>query len=431
MPESFPGIAAPRENLRRLLIIRWVLVLCLLAGSAFAYWGFSLSLPYRSVSAVLLAIVLFNLATEWRLRKRWPVTHQEFFLQILLDIVGVTVLFYHSGGASNPFVFYYLVPLSISAATLPWRFTWALALLSVVSYTLLLFYNVPIPGISPVAGEHVHGQETASPLNPHILGMWFNFIISAGLITFFVVTMSNALKSQQQQLNEYREENLRDEQVLAVATLAAGTAHELGSPLTTMKLLINEMAHDYAGNEALDSDLRVLTRQVDLCSNTLQDLARRAEVNRASSVRACSVGEYCQHLIERWQLLRPDVRAEVSIQEQARDRQVAFHSTVEQAIINLLNNAADAASEKVQVNMGWNSTDFRVEIIDDGPGIPAAVKQQLGQSFVTTKGKGLGLGLFLSNATLSRYGGRMILQDNRPTGTKLTISLPITYHEQA
>lgn len=431
MNAEFPSLAAPRENLRRLLIVRWLLLLCLLAGTAFAYWGFDLSLPYNTLYLVMLAIAVFNLLTALRLRASWVVTAEEFFLQILLDILGVTLLFYYSGGASNPFVFYYLVPLSISAATLPWAFTWALALLSVLAYTLLLYYHVPIAGISPTAG--VHQPEEQAALNPHILGMWFNFIISAGLITFFVVKMSNALKQQQQQLNDHREESLRNEQVLAVATLAAGTAHELGSPLTTMKVLLDEMQHDYhdvAGNDAFTRDLSLLKRQVDLCSNTLKDLVQRAESNQKTGVQSMAIGDYCQRIVERWLLLRPEVKAQISIQRKDRQRPVAYHSTVDQAIINLLNNAADAARDRVDVDMVWDPATFTVTIVDDGDGIPEHIKQQLGQPFVSTKGKGLGLGIFLSNATISRYGGSLALLDNLPCGTRLSIRLPV-HHDEA
>src|SRR5690606_573589 len=155
-----------------------------------------------------------------------------------------------------------------------------LAALSFACYTLLLFFHVPIPGISPESGGMHHG----GGLSPHVLGMWFNFLIGAGLITYFVVQMSDSLKKQQQELNDFREENLRDEQVLAVATLAAGTAHELASPLTTIKLLLNEMQHDYSGNAALENDLETLARQVDLCSTTLKQLARRADLGQQEEV---------------------------------------------------------------------------------------------------------------------------------------------------
>ncbi len=430
MISNASSLVAPKQNLRWLLLIRWLLLLTLVLGMGVGYFQLQLELPYFVFFIIVFLIFLFNIATWLRLKKVWAVKPLEFFLQILLDIIGVTFLFYFSGGASNPFVSYYLVPLSIASATLPWRYTGWLTALSAACYTLLLFYHVPIPDIGPFASMDMshaseHEMPMGSPINAHILGMWFNFIVSASLITFFVVRMSHALKQQQQELNDYREENLRDEQVLAVATLAAGTAHELGSPLTTIKLLLNEMAHDYKDNAALEKDLDMLQEQVDLCSHTLKDLVKQAEADQALNESEEKITNYCKRIIERWQVLRPDVVANVEIQKTDAERCLRFHSTVEQAIINLLNNAADASVNKVGVQMFWTADTLSIVIIDDGPGVAPDIKQQLGQAFVTNKRKGMGLGVFLSNATISRYGGSIKLLDEVPNGTRLEISLPI------
>lgn len=430
MNSNASAIVAPKQNLRWLLLIRWLLMLSLMLGVGFAYFQLHLDLPYFAFLAIVFLIFIFNIVTWLRLQKTWAVKPLEFFLQIFVDIIGVTFLFYLSGGASNPFVSYYLVPLSIASATLPWRYTGWLTALAAACYTLLLFYHVPIPDISPLATMDVgHGAEQGmsmvSAINAHTLGMWFNFIVSASLITFFVVRMSHALKQQQQQLNDYREENLRDEQVLAVATLAAGTAHELGSPLTTIKLLLNEMAHDYHDNSDLEKDLQELQKQVDICSHTLKDLVRQAEANQSLDESEEKASVYCQRIIERWLVLRPDVVANIKIQETAADILLQFHSTVEQAIINLLNNAADASVNKVCVEMSWSPDNLQIIIVDDGSGVAPEIKAQLGQAFVTNKRKGLGLGVFLSNATISRYGGSIKLLDQEPSGTRLEIDLPI------
>ncbi|MGI1679996.1 MAG: ATP-binding protein [Cellvibrionaceae bacterium] len=444
MKSNLFGIAAPKQNLLRLVIIRWLLLFFILVGLAVSVFLFQLVLPYPALIAAALCIALVNIATSLRLRQTWPVTIEEFFIQILGDILGVTVLFYFCGGASNPFVSYYLVPLSIASATLPWRYTSGLTLLSISCYTLLLFYYIPVTSLEPALSSaqetisqgmpsgHVH--DASQKINPHILGMWFNFIMSAGLITFFVVRMSQALKLQQQKLNDYREENLRDEQVLAVATLAAGTAHELGSPLTTMKLLLNEMVHDvstqdYFSSEVITNikkDLGVLSNQVDLCSNTLKDLVKRAEYGQEHVGEEILIYEYCHHIVDRWKLLRPDARAKISIQESGRDKKVAFHSTVEQAILNLLNNAADACRVEVVVDMRWTRDTLAVTIRDDGNGISPEIKQQIGQPYTSDKQKGLGLGMFLSNATISRYGGTLLISDEAPRGTRLEIRLPFS-----
>lgn len=133
----------------------------------------------------------------------------------------MSVLLYLTGGASNPLVSYYLVPVSIAAATLARQLSWAVAGLAFACYSLLLVWYRPVAALAPAMH---HGD-----VNLHVLGMWANFAVSAGLISYFLVNMATELRRQQQHLTRQREEQLRDEQLLGIATLAAGAAHELGT----------------------------------------------------------------------------------------------------------------------------------------------------------------------------------------------------------
>ena len=162
-----------------------------------------------------------------RLRQNWLVTKAEYFSQLLLDVAVLTVLLYFSGGSTNPFISYYLVILTVCAATLPWSYTWCMAGVTFAAYSSLLFYYQPLmlPGHDMAAMSH------GRFFNLHVLGMWLTFLISALLITYFVVKMAQAIRQQEEDLAAQRETTLHDEQLLAVATLAAGTAHELGTPL--------------------------------------------------------------------------------------------------------------------------------------------------------------------------------------------------------
>ena len=422
LPTSLLAISAPKQNLRRLLTIRWLVLVGLIFGALAAKQFFAVALPYKALAIILSLIIVFNFLTGLRLKQLWPLTELEFAAQIFVDIVGISVIFYFCGGATNPFVSYYLVPLAISAATLPWIYTTLLALLSLSAYTTLLFSYMPIVALEPNVMEIAHQPER---IHPHIVGMWFNFILSASLITFFVMRMSSALRQREQQLAAHREENLRDEQVLAVANLAAGTAHELGSPLTTMKVLLAEMEHDQAGNPSLLQDINVLKTQVNQCSQTLKKLVSHSEVKKQDQIEAQWVADYCARVFEQWLIIRPDVNATVIIDPNAPALKAFFHSTVEQAVINLLNNAGDASPAMVDVHATWDMLQLTIAINDNGPGLSKEVEQQLGQAFVTTKGRGLGLGLFLSNATLNRYGGKLNFYARTEGGTRTEISIPL------
>lgn len=254
------SLAAHTQHLSYWVVIRTLVIIFLSCASLFCLSYDAIALHFQPIVITLSLLALLNLLTFMRLKQPLPVSALEFFIQLLLDVLALSIIFYFSGGASNPFISYFLVPICVAAATLSGSYTLITASLAVLSYSLLLFFNVPLPLVSP-NHEHMH-----QALSPHILGMWLNFFISAGLITFFVVRMARDLRAQEQQLNRKREDELRDEQLMAVATLAAGTAHELGTPLSTMKLLVSELRAEHIHNKPLQTDLQLLSQQLEQCA---------------------------------------------------------------------------------------------------------------------------------------------------------------------
>jgi two-component system sensor histidine kinase RegB len=419
---NFPtlSLTASASNLRRLAIIRLIFITVLLTALAYAYLATNADLVHPVHLAMLAIITLLTLMTFWRLQQPWPVTDLEYFFQLLTDIAGLTALLYFSGGATNPFVSYYLVPLTISAAILPWRFTWVIAGLSLLAYSLMLFFYQPLPDFQPSSGH----QHSSSGFNLHILGMWFTFALSTGLITYFVVKMANALRQQENLRVVSRENKLLDEQVLAVATLAAGTAHELGTPLATMTVLLDEMEQEYP-QQPLGDDLKMLKAQVDSCRQILQGLVSTAEAHSHGIKETVVIATYMQQLLDHWQVIRPDATCNVDIDESCQSNNLDVDPTLEQTIINLLNNAADACANNIEITTHCQHHTLVITIRDRGTGIPLEMTEQLGKPFVTTKGKGLGLGLFLTHATINRYSGTIELHNHPDGGTVAKISLPL------
>ncbi len=143
-------------------------------------------------------------------------------------------------------------------------------------------------------------------INLHLFGMWLNFALSAAFITFFVVKMSEALRWQAHMQAERREESMRDQQLLAVATQAAGAAHELGTPLATMSVLLNELRQERPQDPTLQEDLALLQEQVKQCKHTLQQLVRAAEADRRQAIEEQSAAEWLESVLRRWHLMRPE-----------------------------------------------------------------------------------------------------------------------------
>ena len=404
-------LSATRQNLWRLTFIR-ILVLAAQAGSVgLAYWLDLLPLPWFQLAITLGCSMLLCAVTAVRLRTSLPVTELEYALQLACDLFLHSALLYFSGGSTNPFVSYYLVPLTIAAVTLPWRFSLILSGIALALYTLLLVRFYPLETF-PIARE-----------NMQIYGMWLSFALAAAVITFFAARMAEELRRQEELRAIRREEGLRDQQLLAVATQAAGAAHELGTPLATMSVLIKEMRQDHH-DPLLQDDLSVLSDQVKLCKETLQQLVRAAEANRRLAVDMQYVTDWLDEALNRWHLMRPEARYRLQRVGQGTVPRLAPPPDLTQALLNLLNNAADACPEGLEVRLDWDSETLTISIRDHGAGVPLAIAEQIGKPFFTTKGKGFGLGLFLSKASVTRAGGSVKLYSHEEGGTLTELRLP-------
>lgn len=403
--------SAPRQNLFRLSLIRGVVLVGQVAALIYFTVINPIGLPANAIAIVLTIYASFTVATWHRSRISVPIADNEFFIHLLADILFFSVLLYFSGGASNPFISYYLIPISIAAVTVSRQYSILIAVTALGAYSLLLKFYMPIAAIAP--SDH-HANSNGSL---HILGMWANFAISAAIIIYFISRMASTLKQQEQEIAMRRDAQLRDEQLLAVGTLAAGTAHELGTPLNTMKLIIDEMLLD-TDNQ---SDVMLLNQQIEQCKTTLKQLLSTAEESQSNQLEAQPVQLYLDNVLARWQLMRPLLKSHIQFTDSPAVNAV-FHPTIAQSILNLLNNAADA-SEQVDINISWNTDTATINIRDFGAGLDAGKAGTLGQPFVTHKAGGLGLGLFLSQATLTRFGGSVILQNAAEGGTLTQISL--------
>lgn len=408
-------LSASRQNLLHLTLIR-ILVLAAQAGSVgLAYKAQLIQLPWLALGVTIGVSLVLCLGTALRLRGPWPVTELEYAVQLACDLVIHSVLLYYSGGSSNPFVSYYLVPLTIAAATLPWLYTIALAGLALASYTVLLVWFHPL--------EMAAGQRD----NLLIYGMWLSFALAAALITFFVARMSEALRRQEQLQAQRREEGMRDQQLLAVATQAAGAAHELGTPLATMSVLLKELRQTNADQPMLQEDLALLQEQVKLCKTTLQHLVRAAEADRRQAVEEQGANEWVESVLRRWHLMRPEASYRYQTLGKGKAPRMTPPTDLSQALLNLLNNATDACPDDLDIRLDWDAGEICLSIRDQGPGVPLAIAEQLGKPFFTTKGKGFGLGLFLSQASVTRAGGTVKLYNHEDGGTLTELRLPRSY----
>jgi two-component system sensor histidine kinase RegB len=398
-----------RALLGRLLAVRVSLTAGWAAGIAWFNWGLAIPLPLVPMAAVLALMTLFSLITGWRLRQDAPATQLEFLAHLLADLTAFAVLVFFSGGVTNPFVSLMLVPVVIAAISLRPRWVWLLAAVAGGYYALLLFVYQPLALSDPVAATGMH-----------LGGMWFNFLISAGLIAFFVTRMQAALRTRDQELAALREKQLRDERILALGTQAALAAHELATPLATIQTTAHELATEFANDPDIGADCRLLEQQAQACKRILTQLAARAQDGAPATQ---PLDTWLAALLERWQVLRPDARIATMLPSDSRD--FTPPDGLEQALQNVLNNAADVSPDAVEFEAETDNGTLVIDIADHGPGFTPEQKAQAGRvQFSGKQGQGWGMGLALTHATLERAGGSLTLTERAGGGTRVRIRLP-------
>jgi two-component system sensor histidine kinase RegB len=405
------------DDLRRLLLLRALVVLG--PGIMLLWLRFGLTppqpLPLLAVALFLGWGMLAFAAVHPFARRMKPVTAGELFVYLHLDILALALLLFFSGGASNPFVSLLLLPLVIAALLLPVGQVWVMTAVTVALYTGLMFDYRPLPGM----------LICYSPgFQAHLWGMWLVFTISALLIAGFVARLAAALRIRDRQVAQLREQALRDEQILTLGLFAAGAAHELGTPLSTIAVLAREIEYRLNGDAELCADLGTLRQQVNACKTILGDLLRNANL-AADRETTQPLDMLLEHIRNRWQLLRPGIPLQMRCTGPWPPPAVAAPQAIGQTLINLLNNAADASPQQVDLEGRWGAGRVVIEIRDQGAGLTREAAHHAGEAFFSTKEDGVGIGLLLANAALERLGGRVSLWRDPRGETCTRIDLPV------
>jgi len=414
--------AAQRDqiNLSWLVKLRWAAMTGQLVtiGVVYAAMGVALSL------GPLLALMGLSFATNvaafaWTARQK-PVAPWAVPGLMIFDTLLLTALLHLTGGPFNPFSFLYLVQIALAAVVLPARLTWTLVLLSLAcSGSLFLDYDeLPL-------GKMSHSEH----MRIHLIGMWVAFGVAAGFIVYFLLRITRALARRDEELYQARSLVARQEKLASLATLAAGTAHELATPLSTIALVARELDRelsDPSAIEAAKSDAKLIREQVQRCRAILDNMSAQggefAAESRARLDLSTIVGEALSDLDG-----TPPIRVDLgAIAEgctlDAPPRALAL------TLQNVLKNAQDASQDGQEVVLSATvaGSRVRIEVRDRGVGMPREVLDRVGEPFFTTKppGRGMGLGLFVSRAMIERLGGELKVTSAPTEGTCVTIDLP-------
>lgn len=403
------------ETLRTIALMRLIALagqLLVVAGAQF-WLGIDLWLP--PLFAVMLLLATFNGWTWRRMQHPRPAGEIELFIQVLADMAALSALLYFSGGATNPFVSFYLPALALAAAILPWRLAFALALFSLACYSLMAVFYIPL---------HIMDPERA--VTYHLSGMWANFALSAALITWFIARLSQALRERDVQLAAAREQHLHSERIVALGTQAASAAHEMGTPLATVAVIAGELQHEAGRNAALAAyrdDLRLIEAQIALCKAALDRMGMQAG---SACDNAVPAAEWLQQFIEEWRLRHPAAQLHLSLQFSTA--QFADAPAISQILLSLLDNAAQAAAGSgvpIGLSFAAEQGNAIIRVKDKGAGIAPELLNRLGYEPVQSSTNGKGIGLMLAFATARQIGATLELRSRRQKGTMAILTIPL------
>ncbi|MDP1930376.1 MAG: hypothetical protein Q8L60_02850, partial [Gammaproteobacteria bacterium] len=264
-PEAAGSNSSSRQALLRLMLLRLLVTLFSIAG-AFVFHSFSpLDIPVLVLSTLVAGILASITMGFWRLRQAVVISQRELFGQLTLDAIFLVAILFYTGGASNPLISYLLVLLAVGATLLTQFYVNVFAVSSILLYTFFL--------VSELRSEH--SDHLGETFQLHLVGMWVTFVVSAVLITLFVTRMAAAIRSRELTLAKARENEMRNEQLVAIGTLAAGTAHALGTPLSTMSVLLTDLdklSEEELQQARIKADITLLRQQVTRCKESLNQL---------------------------------------------------------------------------------------------------------------------------------------------------------------
>ncbi len=397
------------NTLRILFWYRTISIVGQIATTILARTIFSFPLNDWGIFCVVVILILVNIYTWVRSNHSVDTNNVEIFSLLLIDVAALSALFYFAGGATNPFVSMYLLPLAIGAVLLSQIWVWLLAIISMSAYSYLMW-------VFP--NQHAHHSDQS--FNLHILGMWVSFVLSAVVIAYFVVRMRSALQNKDELLIAAREQQIKDEKLVSLGALAASTAHEMGTPLGTIQLIISDLEE----NKINQNEIEILLEQITRCKEALAEMSTSAGGLNVEGEGVTDFEEFITQLIDQWKVKRPEINLTIHIQGLAKSGIVAGN-TVSKALKNLLDNAADASPDDVVVSAIWEDNEAMITISDKGKGLDEKLIADIGVKTFSTKPDGIGIGAFLAHEIIQRLGGVVKLNNKTSGGLETIITLPL------
>lgn len=395
-------------RLRTLILLRWLAIagqiITITVASQVLQLQLNLGLLYLAVAASIVA----NLIAMFVYPESKRLSELEAMVTLLFDISQLTFLVYLTGGLNNPFALLILAPVTIAAATLRLASTLFLGASAIVMTTLVALFHLPL--------RASHGYVLQMP-EILLIGFWIAIVIGVLFLGAYAFRVTGETHSMNEALLATQMALAREQKLTDLGGVVAAAAHELGTPLATIKLVSSELASELE-DELQREDAVLIREQADRCRDILRDMGRagKDDLHLRTAPLGAVVHEAAEPHADRGKTLHFDISPGVG--GTAKQPVIQRKPEIIHGVRNLIQNAVDFAEANVWVDVHWSESTVMVRIIDDGVGFPQQVMGRIGDPFVRRRStsqhqkkrpgyEGMGLGLFIAKTLLERTGAEM------------------------
>lgn len=415
-----PERRAGRANLRQLIELRWLAVAGQLATVLVVHTGLSIALPWAEMLSLLGVLVAFNLFSIWRSRLAQPVSQIEMCVALLVDVGVLTGQLYLAGGSDNPFIYLYLLQVAVASVLLRPAYLMAIVLSTLTGFVALTQWHRPL----------LLDATSPTTLSPNYLGgLLLCFLLNVGLLSVFIVRINRNLRQRDAELAELRQRAAEEVHIVRMGLLASGAAHELGTPLATLSVILGDWAHmaPFAAEPELRDEIEEMQRQILRCKAIVTGILMSAGEMRGEAPGLTRLQDFVDRLAAGWHAAHP--QAELALRCDALPEvEIISDSALQQVIANLLDNAAEAApgAALTLVAACPDEDTLSLSVLDDGPGFSPEMLERFGNPYQSSKGQpGRGMGLFLSVNVARTLGGRLQARNREGGGAEVVLTLPL------
>ncbi len=405
-------------RIKSLLTLRWVAVIGQIATIAVVTYGLKFTLPLMALAPLVTASILLNFYLGWRMNGA-RITESELIFYLLFDAAQLTAMLYLTGGLQNPFAGMTLIYVTIAAVILSRRGAMIICGFTLFCLTLLAFVHDPLPWRN--------GGMLLDRL--YSCGVWTSLVLATFFISTYIGNLVQEARQMSRALSATQQALAQEQRLSAMGSLAAATAHQLGSPLNTITLIAHDLLDQFDAKHPLHQDAKMLLEQSQHCKNVLTNLGEKAKSIAGQELESrLPLSAVVQMAIDDHKSAHANIECDLHLSyDIAGDPLIRLRPELLHSIGNILQNAMQHAVRNVVVEVDYDKQYLEILISDDGAGFAPELQPSLGEPYIQRQGKysGMGLGIFIAKTLIEKMGGKISFHTPQDGGAEVTMTLPM------